>query len=221
MSNDDNWAYDGYEKFNNFDKGLPGQNQLKKILFFGNSITVHGPAPDLGWNGSHGMAASSKEKDYVHIVVNGMGLTEAQYEFMNCAELERGECSGLIQQLSDLVTTSAPDVVVIQLGDNATNRSQLEWLARNLSSLLDAMPHARVYMLSTWWGSKLTNSVIGSVANRYEHVTYVNISDLYPSTVNFDRKRREYDHAVVNEHPRDWGMKAMADRLLSVIRDSS
>ena len=35
----------------------------KRVMFVGNSITLHGKKEDIGWPGEGGMAASSKEKD--------------------------------------------------------------------------------------------------------------------------------------------------------------
>ena len=36
-----------------------------RVLFVGNSITLHGPRPQIGWTNNWGMAASSRDRDYV------------------------------------------------------------------------------------------------------------------------------------------------------------
>ena len=35
-----------------------------RVLFVGNSITLHGPRPQIGWTNNWGMAASARDKDY-------------------------------------------------------------------------------------------------------------------------------------------------------------
>ena len=69
-----------------------GQLQVCKVLFLGNSITLHAPAPHIGWTGNWGMAASALEKDYVHLLMEQISQsTETQPESMarNIADFER------------------------------------------------------------------------------------------------------------------------------------
>ena len=44
----------------------------ERILFAGNSITLHDPKADIGWNGEWGMAASAKGNDYVHLIMDNV-----------------------------------------------------------------------------------------------------------------------------------------------------
>jgi hypothetical protein len=39
-----------------------------RVLVLGNSITQHGPSDAVGWTGDWGMAATSIEKDFVHVL---------------------------------------------------------------------------------------------------------------------------------------------------------
>lgn len=44
----------------------------QRILFLGNSITLHGPKEEIGWPYNHGMSASKPENDYVHKVIEAL-----------------------------------------------------------------------------------------------------------------------------------------------------
>ena len=46
--------------------------EFQRILFFGNSIAMHAPVPSLGWANNCGMAASSPDKDCVHLVTQSL-----------------------------------------------------------------------------------------------------------------------------------------------------
>ena len=52
-------------------------NEKIRILFLGNSITLHETKPEIGWNHNWGMAASAEENDYVHIVLSELQLPNA------------------------------------------------------------------------------------------------------------------------------------------------
>ncbi len=49
-------------------KSMIGSLPAAKVLFLGSSITLHAPAPQIGWTGNWSMAASAEEKDCVHLL---------------------------------------------------------------------------------------------------------------------------------------------------------
>ena len=49
-----------------------------KVLFVGNSITLHGPKADIDWHGNWGMAATSADKDYVHLVTKALAARQGR-----------------------------------------------------------------------------------------------------------------------------------------------
>ena len=68
----------------------------QRILFVGNSITLHNPSPKIGWTGKWGMAASAESKDYVHLVVQALEKKSGhkpEFRVVNVAEFERGSAT--------------------------------------------------------------------------------------------------------------------------------
>lgn len=83
---------------------------IRRVLFLGNSITLHGPKADIGWAGDWGMAASSEEKDYVHLVTRALAQhtgSTPQILVRNIADFERGyatyDVDGQMKALADAI----------------------------------------------------------------------------------------------------------------------
>src|SRR6185369_11962400 len=102
-------------------KAMLGSLPAAKVLFLGNSITLHAPAPGIGWTGNWGMAASVEEKDYVHLLtVDIAKAAGAQPRAMvrNLANFERNyETFDLATGLKSELEFGA-DIVVVALGEN-------------------------------------------------------------------------------------------------------
>ena len=93
-----------------------------KVLFVGNSITRHAPKPEIGWFGDWGMAASAKNKDYVHLVVKYLEerLSAIDYAIVNCATWERQYYEKTPCEWATARNFGA-DVIVVRLGENMWN----------------------------------------------------------------------------------------------------
>ena len=70
---------------------LVSKDPVFKLAILGNSITYHEPNPSLGWYGQYGMAASSAENDYVHVLLSKLSEAgrPADCLIANLAEWER------------------------------------------------------------------------------------------------------------------------------------
>lgn len=97
------------------------------LLFVGNSITKHGKCSY--WPGVWGMAASSPEKDYVHLLVDKLRKSGQYVEYAainffkwEIMDYDRDE---VLPLLDDLLKKSY-DYIIVQLGENISSVSNLE-----------------------------------------------------------------------------------------------
>ncbi len=106
-----------------------GHLRVAKVLFLGNSITLHGPAEHIGWSGNWGMAASAAEKDYVHLLVARLrNATQGEPQVMvrNLADFERQYATyDLAAGLREALDFEA-DVIIVALGENVPALSTSE-----------------------------------------------------------------------------------------------
>ena len=101
-----------------------------KVLFVGNSITRHATAPQIGWYGDWGMAASSRETDYVHQTVADIEKKVGPIEYciaqLSCWENEYYDGSRVLNEKFEFVRDFAADLVIIRIGENINRDTNKE-----------------------------------------------------------------------------------------------
>jgi hypothetical protein len=197
----------------------------RKILFLGNSITLHGPAPEIGWEGNHGMAASAPEKDYVHLVVRGLaekGRAAPVAVVKNIAGFERGYRSwDAAKELDGEIAEGARDVVVA-VGENVPALAHADdeaAFAEAFRRLLAEVSRdgARVYVRSCFWPDAVKDGIMQRVAREAEAV-FVDVAGIGRNPAHAARSERTIGHDGVAGHPGDRGMRALADAILAAMR---
>jgi len=185
-----------------------------KILFLGNSITLHSSAPQIGWFGEWGMAASKKENDYVHLVEKG--LIERgkcpEIRFRNIAEFERDP--GLnIQSYFAEDLRFAPDVLILRIAENTPEEAVEQFgdaCIQLVSAFLSVCP-CKVFIVGTFWKFPRREELLSEAADKTNTV-YLSLSHLQSEEY---QARGLFEHQGVAGHPSDKGMRAIADVILS------
>ncbi len=201
------------------------QAGFHKGLFLGNSITMHGPKQDIGWTGNWGMAASTEEKDFVHIVVRSLPKrTGAAPEVMikNIAEFERQYATYDAEaKLKDALTFGA-DIIILAIGENVpglnSEGSKLQFGngLRKLLRGLRADKHPTIVVRSCFWPNQAKDQVLKQVCQELGGV-FVDIGRLAKDESHYARSERKFEHAGVAAHPGDKGMAAIAGAILEAI----
>jgi hypothetical protein len=202
--------------------------KARRVLFLGNSITLHGPAKQIGWLGNWGMAASAEEKDYVHLLLARLAqLAEtsgAKPEAMiaNVADFERNyatydPASALKKQLE-----FDADLVIVAIGENVPAlasedaRAKFGKAVAGLLATLKKRGEPRIVVRSCFWPDKAKDDILRQACREAGGV-FVDNSGLSKDEANYARSERKFDHAGVAAHPGDRGMQAIADALWKAI----
>ena len=188
-------------------------SRFHRLLILGNSITLHGPSPEIGWTGDWGMAATSASRDYAHIVA--AQIPDAALEIRNISTLETNPALFGLHSLDSSLAQS-PDLVIVELGDNVRDVSAFRTAYGALIDRITAVRPAALVCTTTWWGNSDVDSVIRSACNGTgEHV--VAIHTLYLDSLN----RAAAEHASLDSglaiHPGDRGMAQLAEAMLRAI----
>ena len=199
---------------------------IRRILFLGNSITLHGPKPDIGWTGNWGMAASAEDKDYVHLVTRALAeQTGAAPQIMvrNIADFERNYATYDVDlELKDCFAFD-PDLVILAIGENVpalgTEDATAQFKKGVMSLLRVAMAkrHPLLVVRSSFWADATKDDILAQACQEVGGI-FVNAGPLGRQPANAARSERSFTHDGVAIHPGDQGMKALAEAIVQGIR---
>ena len=192
------------------------QANAAEILFIGNSMTLHGKSPALEWNGEWGMAASSGNLDYVHLVKRTLGeklKKPVQSRVVNASWLERGE-TGWQGRVDGLKNGAALDYLVIFLGDNVSAMDDEEFINR-LSILYKTLSKrhvGRTVIVGTWWAKPVNERL--STFSQQNNIPFVSLSDLWMRHELYANAERKVTNSGVGIHPGDKAMDIIHSRIV-------
>ena len=189
-----------------------------RVLFVGNSITRHGPRPEIGWTNDWGMAASARDRDYVHLLQKKIAAVqpEAQCCLLQVAgSFERAffKPDWSCEKSYAWARAFKPDVIVLFFGANvpgAYDAGKLEPApARTFGAALEAFldyvdPEKRAFVLMSqgFYIRPKLDAEKAAVAQK-RGCAFVNLEDI---------RTRADAHGRYN-HPGDLGMQLIADRF--------
>jgi len=194
----------------------------KRVMFVGNSITLHGKKADIGWHGEWGMAASSKEKDYVHLLMSTTREKDPDCSFCICqvAEWERQYKNGKsLYNLFENARNFNADIIVMRFVENCPkddfDKQVFKTETVNLLNYLNPSNAAKIILTTGFWHHPADDS-IAELAKELD-LPLVKLGDL--GEKDEMKAIGLFEHSGVANHPGDLGMKNIAARIFEVLKN--
>jgi alpha-galactosidase len=202
-----------------------GSLKANKILFLGNSITCHPYRPSIGWYGTWGMAASSADKDFVHVLTSKIATTAGAtptIKAVNIAEafeLAYNTCNPEKDFAAEIAFK--PDIIVLAVGENVpalgtpTDQANYANAFANLLDVLKKDTGATIFTRSCFWPDATKDGIMKTATLAADDY-FVDISSLSKDAVNYaygDPASPFKDNTTINTHPGDTGMANIAGLL--------
>jgi hypothetical protein len=190
------------------------KNAKLKILVVGNSITRHGPKPEIGWDRDWGMAASAPEKDYVHLLY--AKLCEADLNpYMMIRQASGWEIGFLNDDILEKFAQERAfdaDIVVYRLGENVKKDTKYAFRER-LEAFIDYIcPRGKVIFTTCFWKNEIVDDAIRDLAaKRGERCVDIQCEGEEQTAVGL------FEHRGVAMHPGDKGMEMIAERIAQAL----
>ncbi len=186
-----------------------------RVLIVGNSITGHGPAPEIGWTGDWGMAASRADSDYVHLLTKDLKIRNPATELkvMYGVPFEQTFPTYDFNQANESADFK-PDLIIMRIGENANVASEMifkEKYDKLIKKLLSKTATAKVICTTSFWPDKYEAiNVIKTVAKTNDYVL-VDIGGFFQDK-SYTAQGLFKDPGVA-KHPSDKGMRAIYNAI--------
>ncbi len=195
-----------------------------RVLFIGNSITLHGISEQIGWHRECGMAASSIEKDYVHLCMDAILKydNDATFALGQVADWEREYRNGSkVLEKYQASRDFDADIIVVRLIENCPYQDFVhEDFQHEYKALIDFFNksgNAKIVVTDGFWRHP-GDASIKAVAEKYGY-PLVQLGDLGD---NPEMKAiGEYEHEGVAHHPGDKGMANIAERIINKLKEEN
>ena len=188
-----------------------------RIAVLGNSITRHGPKPQIGWNHDFGMAASDKDHDYVHLLFNKLiGSGKNVFFFVRqFASWERNYAAEYPEDYSD-IRDFHPDIIVFRLGENVDRKTDKAAFEAATEKFLDFVGggKAKLVLTTCFWKHEVADDAVRNICKK-NNITPVELNDL--GELPEMKAIGLFEHSGVAAHPGDLGMANIADRIYDAL----
>lgn len=188
-----------------------------KIMFVGNSITKHAPKPSIGCTKDCGMAASSIDNDYVHLILDKIKQYDPKVSWCiaQAADLERRFTESDVLDSYLEAADFEPDIIIMFFGANvdknyaAAPDGSFGKVYRRARLFLDKSEKAKVFHSEGFYIRPLLD------AEKWDAV-----KDLGDTLIPLDDIRTRYDAHGQFNHPGDLGMRLIAERFWEYIEQA-
>lgn len=194
----------------------------KRIMFIGNSITLHGVKPDIGWNVEWGMAASAQENDYVHIIMEKVNdvADDCAFCVAQASELERNYEDGeAIFPIFEDARNFNADIFIFRIIENCfVDKFKKEAFKEEIKKFFKYLKpdgEAEIIFTTGFWKHP-GDEAIKELAEETEKPLVI-LGDL--GEQDEMKAIGLFEHSGVAGHPGDLGMKNIAERIFEVLKN--
>ena len=196
------------------------EHEGMRVLFLGNSITLHGVCAEIGWHNEWGMAASAEEKDYVHLLEKAILAKDPDAAFCICQvsswERQYQTGSALLADY-EAARQFGADVIVLRFIENCPAagfdpdafQKELDTLVR----YFNREEKARVIVTTGFWHHP-GDGTLCAYAEKHGWPC-VALGDLGEDDAM--KAVGLFAHNGVANHPGDLGMQRIAERILTAL----